>query len=687
MQASGEGSGGATAGAVHPPAKCAADMKMRLSISTFIAAFGLVLALGFGAVVLTSAYALRELKVGGPLYDKIKLGNDLVADILPPPEYVLEAYLEATLALRTPKDLDTHVKKLAQLKKDYEDRKTFWIGSALQPDLKSLLVERSDGEVQKFWQALEAELIPALRSGDMAKADAAYARLAEAYAAHRAVIDTLVDKANKLNADMEATAATQDRSISIVVWTVSGIVLALVVAGMSGLVIGVVRPLSRMTGLMRRIAEGDPSADISYSERGDEIGAMAGALSIFKTNALENASLRDKQERDRLAAEEHKKRAMLDMADVIERETETSVEAAAGASRQVEAVAAGLSKLAEELSTDAQSVAAASEQSLSNAQTVSSAAEQLSSAIREISSQVARASTITKSAVTEREKAKNTMLSLSAAVDKIAEVSNLIGGIAEQTNLLALNATIEAARAGDAGRGFAVVAAEVKSLSDQTAKSTEEISRLIGEVQTTTQATVDVVEGIGSQISEIDEVAASIAAAMEEQHAATQEISRSVQSSARAARDVSSKIGNVGRDAGMVNDRAAEVRNAIGSVATGLTSLRATLVKAVRTATAEADRRQSPRLKSSLAIKVVDDRKGVVKADLVDISEGGAWIRFDPEPGIGDRGVMEFSGFDGRVQYRVRARDKDALHVEFDPGQNREAFLAWFRRTFARQAA
>ena len=552
-------------------------MKMRLSISAVIAAFGLVLAIGFGAVVLTSAYALRELKVGGPLYDKIKLGNDLVADILPPPEYVLEAYLEATLALRNSKNVEAHAKRLAQLKKDYEDRKTFWTGSALEPELKSLLVERSDGEVRKFWQTAEAELIPALRAGDMAKADVAYDRLSDSYTAHRALIDRLVEKANKLNSDMEAAAAAQDRSISAVVWSVAGIVLILVVAGISGLVIGVVRPLSRMTGLMRRIAQGELSAEIAYSERGDEIGAMARALAVFKTNAQENASLRDRQERDREEAARLKKKAMLDMADVIERETSTSVEAAAGASRQVEAVASGLSELAHELSADAQSVAAASEQSLTNAQTVSSAAEQLSSAIREISSQVARASAITKSAVTGREKAKTTIASLSQAVVKIAEVSNLIGGIAEQTNLLALNATIEAARAGDAGRGFAVVAHEVKALAGQTAKATAEISENVGLIQASTRNSVAAVREIGQAVREINNVTANIASAIGQQDAATREISANAQMAAQGNETLVTNVGSLRDDM----DQTSKAAESVLAASNDLTATAETLSREV----------------------------------------------------------------------------------------------------------
>ncbi|MET4273515.1 MULTISPECIES: methyl-accepting chemotaxis protein [unclassified Bradyrhizobium] len=563
-------------------------MKIRLSLSSAIIAFGVVLALGFTAVVSTSLYALKELKVGGPLYSDIKLGNDLIADILPPPEYVIEAYLEATLAMREPDQLAAHGERLVQLRKDYDERKAFWVASSLSADLKTALVSKSDGEVQKFWKLLSDQLLPALKAKDPVASERAYAQLKDAYTAHRAVIDSIVESANKQNADMEKLAADRDSSMLYILLGVSAAVLAFTAVGLLGVALGVVRPIVRMTSAMQKLATGDLAADIPFAHRRDEVGSMAGALLVFKQAAVENSRLREEQLQKDQEAALAKRGALHQMAETVERETGRSVDTASAATQGVERAASSLSEIAKSLSTQSQAVAAASTQALGSSQTVSAAAEELSASIREIATQVARTSTVTKSAVAGREQARSTIQALAGSVKKIAEVSDLIGGIAGQTNLLALNATIEAARAGEAGRGFAVVAAEVKSLSDQTAKSTEEIARLIAEIQASTQAAVDAVETMGGHIVEIDGVATSVAAAMEEQDAATREITRSISESASAAKEVSAKIGDVSRAAASVNERAAEVRQAIAGMAANLEQLRSVVVRTVRDSTAAA---------------------------------------------------------------------------------------------------
>ena len=188
---------------------------------------------------------------------------------------------------------------------------------------------------------------------------------------------------------------------------------------------------------------------------------------------------------------------------------------------------------------------AASNEASTNVETAAIAADELAKSIVEISGQLATTTSIVRAAVDEAQGTNQQISALSEAAQKIGDVVKLIRTIAGQTNLLALNATIEAARAGEAGKGFAVVASEVKSLAVQTAKATEDISKLIGAVQTSTGSAVDAIGRIATRMQEIDGCTTSVSTAVQQQSAATSEISQNVAGAADGAKLVVSVLGNV----------------------------------------------------------------------------------------------------------------------------------------------
>jgi methyl-accepting chemotaxis protein len=320
-------------------------------------------------------------------------------------------------------------------------------------------------------------------------------------------------------------------------------------------------PLQVIQTAMVRVAGGDLNAEVRFTDRQDEIGALAGALGTFKQNAVEKARIEDEQ-RARHAQAEQRQLAIEGHIKSFEGQMRDALSALGQASSDMRTTSDGMSATAERTNSQVKSVASASEEASSNVQTVAAASEELSASIAEISRQVSHAATIAGRAVDETKQTDGTVQGLAEAATRIGEVVKMINDIAGQTNLLALNATIEAARAGEAGKGFAVVASEVKSLANQTAKATEDISAQINAIQNVTKDAVEAIKRIGGTIGEVSSVATSIASAVEEQGAATQEITRNTQQAAQRTKDVSGHIEGVTSGANATGQAAQGVKSA-----------------------------------------------------------------------------------------------------------------------------
>lgn len=350
------------------------------------------------------------------------------------------------------------------------------------------------------------------------------------------------------------------------VLALAGLALAVALGAFVLVTRGVSRPLRTISAVTQRLAAGDAEVAIPGQARRDEIGALAGSVVVFRDNLVRARALEAETALARADAETQRRAATRAMADAFEQAVGGIVGGVSAAATELEATARSLTGSAADAAGQSGTVASAASDAAANVNTVAAAAEELGSSVQEIGRQVLGSANLAQTAVGEADETHHLVQALTQAAARIGEVIGLISNIAAQTNLLALNATIEAARAGEAGRGFAVVATEVKELAGQTARATEEISQQIAQIQGVTGQAVSAIDAIAGRIREINGVATTIAAAVEQQGAATQEIVRNVAQAATGTDQVTSNIVGVAQASEATGAAATQVLGAASAL-------------------------------------------------------------------------------------------------------------------------
>lgn len=477
-------------------------------------------------------FVLNELKVNGKIYFGIIQGKDIAADILPPPEYIVESQL-VLKNLQDEKEQSKKqelVKEFQKLNKEYEDRHNFWKGKIPEADINKALLEDSYNPAIKYYKIANEEYIPAVLAGDSGKSEEIMEKkLIPEFHLHKTHIYKTVEIVNKMCSEDEKSAASELKKymliISAVIITTFGLVIFI------GLYIA--KTVNKQLGgdpaevakIAHQVASGDLSSDI-----------------IIK-DGFENSLMSAMKE------------MLLSLRKLVSHMTDISMTIAT-ASNQLHSNSEQMSTSSEELTAQSASVATASEEMSATAADIARnchLAAGTSSRASNNATQGAQVVALTVEAMNKIalkvKDTSGTISSLGTRSEQIGQIVGTIEDIADQTNLLALNAAIEAARAGEMGRGFAVVADEVRALAERTTKATKEISDMIRAIQKETSQAVNAMEegvkevekgsteamksgtAIEEILSAIDDVTLQInqiATAAEEQSATTHEITSNV---------------------------------------------------------------------------------------------------------------------------------------------------------------
>jgi methyl-accepting chemotaxis protein len=411
------------------------------------------------------------------------------------------------------------------------------VAATAASDFAKAMKGNSDNTIEKIMgdsnRAMTAAVEKFLKSSDPADAGDAY----------KTAIATLAKGDDVMERQLRGRLA--DFRSALYEHLVLSLALALLGALVS-LLIGrsVSGPIQKVAQLMGKITDGELDIELPRAGRHDEIGDLIMALRAFHKATIDaNRARVDDQIRSE--KELVRARRLSDLSGNFNNSVKNTLQKLDAAVDQLAATANTMSSASENANGQSSTIATAAAQASANVQTVAAASEELSASIQEIGRRIEESEIIVKKAAQESQQARGKVEALSGATGKIGEVINLINQIAGQTNLLALNATIEAARAGEAGKGFAVVASEVKTLANQTARATEDITGHITAIQTSVKDVIASIKHIDETITQVSGVSATIATAVEQQGAATHEIARNVQEAARSTSEVTQNINKI----------------------------------------------------------------------------------------------------------------------------------------------
>ena len=428
--------------------------------------------------------------------------------------------------------------------KKFEDAKAHWKNyTALPASAEEQKLRPAFESAFKDWEQASREVVKVLSEDTPeARRDAVDLSMGDGAAKFEVARKSLATLSELRLTEARAFADSASARAANIRW---GVILAVIGALVLALVLSyflsrfLARSFARIVNLLKDIAEGegDLTARLDATSA-DEIGEVARWFNVFVEKIQHTVRI--------IGGHAH---------DV------------ASSSEELSAVSQQMSSSSEEMAAQAGVVSAASEQVSKNVQTVAAGADEMGASIKEIAKNTNEAARVAKEAVEAAEKTNQTIAKLGASSAEIGNVIKVITSIAEQTNLLALNATIEAARAGEAGNGFAVVANEVKELAKQTADATEDISNKIGAIQHDTQGAVEAIATIGKVIHQVNDIANTIASAVEEQSVTTNEMTRNVAEASKGSNEIAQNITGVAQAAQSTASGAAQTQAAAQELA------------------------------------------------------------------------------------------------------------------------